>query len=92
MADPGRNKNGRTVIDEKRPGEAVEKYGGMLLKNKKAVIFGAIGGVVARDLAREGAKLFLNGRDAAPVEAAVASSTTQPAKAHLKRTIARENG
>lgn len=72
MADSDKNENEQTVIDEKRPGEAVEKYGGMLLKNKKAVIFGAggaIGGAVARAFAREGARVFLSGRDAAPVEA-----------------------
>ena len=72
MADPDKNENERTVIDEKRPGEAVEKNGGMLLENKKAVIFGAggaIGGAVARAFAREGARVSLSGRDAAPVEA-----------------------
>src|SRR5690242_16639044 len=42
------------------------------LKNKVAVIYGAggaIGGAVARALAREGARLFLTGRRLAPVEA-----------------------
>lgn len=44
----------------------------MLLRNKVAVIYGAggaIGGAVARTFAREGAKVFLSGRNAAPVEA-----------------------
>jgi NAD(P)-dependent dehydrogenase (short-subunit alcohol dehydrogenase family) len=44
----------------------------MLLQNKNAVIYGAggaIGSVVARAFAREGAKLFLTGRHRAPVEA-----------------------
>ena len=44
----------------------------MLLEDKNAVIYGAggaIGGAVARAFAREGAKVFLSGRDAAPVEA-----------------------
>jgi NAD(P)-dependent dehydrogenase (short-subunit alcohol dehydrogenase family) len=44
----------------------------MLLENKTAVIYaagGAIGGAVARAFAREGAKLFLTGRDAAKVDA-----------------------
>jgi NAD(P)-dependent dehydrogenase (short-subunit alcohol dehydrogenase family) len=44
----------------------------MMLKDKVAVIYGAggaIGGAVARAFAREGAKLFLTGRQLAPVEA-----------------------
>jgi NAD(P)-dependent dehydrogenase (short-subunit alcohol dehydrogenase family) len=43
----------------------------MMLKDKVAVIYGAgggIGGAVARAFAREGANLFLTGRDLAPVE------------------------
>ncbi len=44
----------------------------MLLKGKIAVVHGAggaIGGAVARAFAREGAKLFLGGRNLASVEA-----------------------
>jgi NAD(P)-dependent dehydrogenase (short-subunit alcohol dehydrogenase family) len=44
----------------------------MLLDNKTAVIYaagGAIGGAVARAFAREGARLFLTGRNAAKVDA-----------------------
>ena len=44
----------------------------MLLKDKVAVIYGAggaIGGAVARAFARESARLFLTGRQRAPVEA-----------------------
>jgi NAD(P)-dependent dehydrogenase (short-subunit alcohol dehydrogenase family) len=44
----------------------------MLLENKTAVIYGAagaIGGAVARAFAREGARLFLTGRQRGPVEA-----------------------
>jgi NAD(P)-dependent dehydrogenase (short-subunit alcohol dehydrogenase family) len=44
----------------------------MLLENKTAVIYGAggaIGGAVARAFAREGASLFLTGRDLAKVDA-----------------------
>jgi 3-oxoacyl-[acyl-carrier protein] reductase len=44
----------------------------MLLEDKNAVIYGgggAIGGAVARDFAREGAKVFLAGRTLARVEA-----------------------
>src|SRR5687768_4344524 len=44
----------------------------MLLRDKVAVIYGAggaIGGAVARTFAREGAKVFLSGRNTAPVEA-----------------------
>ena len=43
----------------------------MLLKDKVAVIYGAggaIGGAVARTFASEGARLFVTGRDLAPVE------------------------
>ena len=46
----------------------------MLLKDKIAVIYGAggaIGGAVAQAFAREGARLFLTGRNLAPVEAVV---------------------
>ena len=45
----------------------------MLLENKNAIIYGAggaIGGAVARAFAREGARVFLSGRNAAQVEAA----------------------
>lgn len=44
----------------------------MLLENKTAIIYaagGAIGGAVARAFAREGARLFLTGRDVAKLEA-----------------------
>jgi 3-oxoacyl-[acyl-carrier protein] reductase len=44
----------------------------MLLENKNAIIYGAggaIGGAVARAFAREGARVFLSGRNAGPVEA-----------------------
>jgi NAD(P)-dependent dehydrogenase (short-subunit alcohol dehydrogenase family) len=44
----------------------------MLLENKTAVIYaagGAIGGAVARAFAREGARVFLTGRDVAKVDA-----------------------
>ncbi len=46
----------------------------MLLKNKNAIIYGAggsIGGAVARALAREGAKVFVTGRGAAPLDKVV---------------------
>ena len=44
----------------------------LLLEDKTAVIYaagGAIGGAVARAFAREGARLFLTGRDLAKVDA-----------------------
>ena len=47
----------------------------MMLKNKVAVIYGAggdVGGAVARAFAREGAKLFLSGRNLDKVEAVAA--------------------
>lgn len=42
----------------------------MLLENKNAVIYGvgATGGAVARAFAREGARVFLTGRDRAAVD------------------------
>src|SRR5262245_48380646 len=46
----------------------------MILKDKVAVIYGAggaVGGAVARAFAAEGAKLFLTGRQRAPVDAVV---------------------
>jgi NAD(P)-dependent dehydrogenase (short-subunit alcohol dehydrogenase family) len=50
----------------------------MMLKNKVAVIYGAggdVGGAVARAFAREGAKLFLSGRNLRKVEAVAADLT-----------------
>src|SRR6187431_1801935 len=47
----------------------------MILKGKNAVIYGAggdIGGALARAFAREGAKLFLSGRNLGPVKALAA--------------------
>jgi NAD(P)-dependent dehydrogenase (short-subunit alcohol dehydrogenase family) len=47
----------------------------MMLKDKVAVIYGAggdVGGAIARAFAREGAKLFLSGRNLRTVEAVVA--------------------
>jgi NAD(P)-dependent dehydrogenase (short-subunit alcohol dehydrogenase family) len=51
----------------------------MMLKDKVAVIYGAggaIGGAVARAFAPEGAKLFLTGRQRAPVEAVAEDITS----------------
>jgi NAD(P)-dependent dehydrogenase (short-subunit alcohol dehydrogenase family) len=51
----------------------------MMLKDKVAVIYGAggaIGGAVARAFASEGAKLFLTGRQRAPVEAVAEDITS----------------
>ncbi|WP_027006338.1 SDR family oxidoreductase [Conexibacter woesei] len=48
----------------------------MILTNKVAVIYGAggaIGGAIARELAAEGARVFLTGRRAEPVEAVAAA-------------------
>ena len=47
----------------------------MLLENKNAVIYGgggSIGGAVAREFAREGARVFLAGRTRDPLEAVAA--------------------
>src|SRR5262245_35474303 len=50
----------------------------MMLKDKVALIYGAggdVGGAVARAFAREGAKLFLSGRNLRKVEAVAADIT-----------------
>jgi 3-oxoacyl-[acyl-carrier protein] reductase len=47
----------------------VQRGDGLILKSKNAVIYGAggpIGGAVARAFAREGARVHLTGRRAAP--------------------------
>jgi NAD(P)-dependent dehydrogenase (short-subunit alcohol dehydrogenase family) len=82
----------------------------MLLENKTAVIYaagGAIGGAAARAFAREGAKLFLTGRNAAKVDAVakeivagggVAEATQvdaldeQAVEAHLNTVVERAGG
>ena len=59
----------------------------MLLNGKTAIIFGAggaIGSAVARAFAREGARVFLSGRNAAPVEA-VAKTKSGPAGVSPRR-------
>jgi NAD(P)-dependent dehydrogenase (short-subunit alcohol dehydrogenase family) len=58
----------------------------MLLENKTAVIYGAggaIGGAVARAFAREGARLFLTGRDGATVEAVAADIADEAGTAQV---------
>ena len=60
----------RTSAGGETPGHRKERE--MMLKDKIAVIYGAggaIGSVVARSFAGEGARLFLTGRERAPVEA-----------------------
>src|SRR5258708_1164044 len=52
-----------------------KKEGTMLLQDKVAVVFGAggaVGGAVARNFAREGARGFLSGRHLPPVDAVAA--------------------
>ena len=51
----------------------------MLLENKNAVVYGAggnVGGAVAKAFAREGAKVYLTGRDRARLEAVAEEITT----------------
>ena len=52
----------------------------MLLKDKNAVIYGggAVGGVVARAFAREGARVFLAGRTLAKLEHVAADIELYP--------------
>jgi shikimate 5-dehydrogenase len=52
-----------THVNRRRSGN-----GQIIHQDKNAVIFG-VGGAVARAFAREGARVFLSGRNAAPVEA-----------------------
>jgi len=57
----------------------------MLLHNKVAVIYGAgggTGGAVARAFAREGAKVFLTGRQLAPVETVATEISAAGGSAH----------
>jgi NADP-dependent 3-hydroxy acid dehydrogenase YdfG len=60
----------------------------MLLTDKVAVIYGAggaVGGAVARAFAREGAKVFLTGRNLASVEVV-------PREGRFRRRIRRGGG
>jgi NAD(P)-dependent dehydrogenase (short-subunit alcohol dehydrogenase family) len=56
----------------------------MLLENKSAVIFGA-GGAIARAFAREGATVFLSGREAAPVERRSPTTSGPPTASPRRR-------
>jgi 3-oxoacyl-[acyl-carrier protein] reductase len=63
----------------------------MLLKEKVAVIYGAggaIGSAVARTFAREGATVFLSGRNFAPVEAVAKDITAAGGQAEAARVDA----
>ena len=56
----------------------------MLLENKNAIIYGAggsIGGAVARAFAREGAKVFVTGRNPAPLDKVVDGIVSSGGKA-----------
>lgn len=67
----------------------------MLLKDKVAVIHGAggaIGGAVARSFAREGAKLFLSGRNIAPVEAVAKEIVAKGGEAEAAKVDALDEG
>jgi NAD(P)-dependent dehydrogenase (short-subunit alcohol dehydrogenase family) len=58
----------------------------MLLDNKNAVIYGAggsIGGAVAKEFAREGAKVFLAGRTRDPLEAVAANISSAGGSAEV---------
>jgi NAD(P)-dependent dehydrogenase (short-subunit alcohol dehydrogenase family) len=58
----------------------------MLLKDKNAVIYGAggsIGGAVAKDFAREGARVFLAGRTRNPLEAVAADISSAGGSAEV---------
>jgi NAD(P)-dependent dehydrogenase (short-subunit alcohol dehydrogenase family) len=60
--------------------EEITMSAGTLLDGKNAVIYGGGGGIgaaVARTFAREGARVFLAGRTAAPLEAAAAAADGQ---------------
>src|SRR5919112_5777554 len=58
----------------------------MLLENKNAVIYGAggsIGGAVAREFAREGARVFLLGRTREKLEAVASEITAEGGSAEV---------
>lgn len=58
----------------------------MLLENKNAVIYGAggsIGGAVAREFAREGARLFVTGRTREKLEAVASEITAEGGSAEV---------
>ena len=58
----------------------------MLLKDKNAVIYGAggsIGGAVAKEFAREGARVFLAGRTRDPLEAVAADISSAGGSAEV---------
>jgi 3-oxoacyl-[acyl-carrier protein] reductase len=57
----------------------------LLLQNKRAVVFGgggSIGGAAARELAAQGAEVFLSGRNVAPVELVAKQITQAGGRAH----------
>jgi NAD(P)-dependent dehydrogenase (short-subunit alcohol dehydrogenase family) len=57
----------------------------LILEGKRAVVFGAggtVGGAVAKELAAEGAEVFLSGRTKANVESVAKQITTAGGKAH----------
>jgi 3-oxoacyl-[acyl-carrier protein] reductase len=58
----------------------------MLLENKNAVIYGAggsIGGAVAREFARDGARLFVTGRTREKLEAVASEITAEGGSAEV---------
>jgi NAD(P)-dependent dehydrogenase (short-subunit alcohol dehydrogenase family) len=80
-------RTGRSVL------AAVGVWTDMLLENKTAVIYaagGAIGGAVARAFAREGARLFLTGRDVAKVDAVAEDIVAGGGVAETARVDARD--
>ena len=63
----------------------------MLLENKNAIVYGAggaVGGAVARAMARDGAAVFLAGRTLAPVRAAAEEITAGGGTAHAAQVDA----
>jgi NAD(P)-dependent dehydrogenase (short-subunit alcohol dehydrogenase family) len=67
-----------------------EKEIAMLLKDKVALIYGAggaIGGAVAQTFAREGAKVFLSGRNVAPVKAVAGDSLRRAEMSRRQRSM-----
>ena len=67
----------------------------ILLDNKTAILYGAgghIGRAVAQVFAREGAKLFLTGRDSAPLEAFADELGSSGGKAEIAEVDALDAG
>ena len=91
FAERIRQSNCRRVDLRWRPERVRTEERAMMLTNRNAVIYGAggaVGGAVARAFAREGARVFLTGRNLGPVEK-VATSIAAEGGARRSGTVGR---